>query len=310
MRGCGDVRESLWNRESAPSSTRVDTIPATDSKGAGAKAMTAKPPERPHFRRPPIVEQAITLTFEPIPTFDLVDFGLFWTRVGDQFPRIETGPRFNAPVEGFEELNAPVSLTFSGPVELPRSLMQNDRGELVQVQNDSFGFNWIKVSPDSAYPRFDETSRRLWELYAAFVDFVSARGHAPPTLRQCELTNVNLVPVADFGHDFSDMCNAFVIDPFEWDVEGLVAETYVRRRQHRIVDEEGQPVGRLHSTISPIFRESEKAFQFDLTARSPPTVRTIDQAKAFFDRAHRMINAAFWVSVTPKMRELWGEYHG
>jgi uncharacterized protein (TIGR04255 family) len=289
----------------------LDTIPKEDSKDVGARqAMTAQPPERPHFRRPPILEQAISLSFERITSFDLVDFGLFWERVQKQFPRCETGARFVAPIESFEEVGTPISFSLVGPVELPRSLLRNDRGELIQLQDDSFGFNWIKPSADSDYPRFEHTSARLWELFSIFVAFLEDRGHARPTFRQCELTNVNFVAVRDFGSDFSDMCHAFIVDPFAWNVEGLVAETYIRRRQHKIVDEDGRPVGRLHSAISPVFRDGEKAFQFELTARSPPSVRTEVEAKSFFDRAHRMINQAFWVSVTPKMRELWGEYDG
>lgn len=272
--------------------------------------MTAQPPERPHFRHPPILEQAISLSFERIMSFDLIDFGLFWECVREQFPRSETGPRFNAPIEMFEEISSPISFTLTGPVELPRSVLRNDQGELVQIQDDSFGFNWIKSSPESSYPRFERTSARLWELYSMFVAFLEERGHDRPVFKQCELTNVNLVPVRDFGNDFSDMCNAFVVDPFNWKVEGLVAETYVRRRQHKIVDGDGRPVGRLHSVISPVFRDGEQAFQFELTARSPPTIRSEDDANAFFDRAHRMINKAFWVSVTPKMREFWEEYDG
>lgn len=272
--------------------------------------MTAKPPQRPHFKRPPILEQAISLSFERIMSFDVIDFGLFWTRIKDQFPRADTAARFVAPTEGFEEIDSPATFTLSGPVELPRSLLRNDQGELLQVQDDSFGFNWIKPSPESAYPRFEQTSARLWQLYSEFVRFLADRGHPRPSLKQCELTNVNIIYVRDFGRDFSEMCEAFVVDPFAWQVEGLVAETYVRRRQHKIVDENGAPVGRLHSVISPVFRNGEQAFQFELTARSPPSVRSEDDAKAFFDRAHRMINAAFWVSVTPKMRDFWGEYDG
>src|SRR4051794_34562919 len=122
----------------------LDTIPRPDSKGRGARhAMTAQPPERPHFRHPPILEQAISLSFERITTFDLVDFGLFWDTVRKQFPSNATGARFNAPIESFEEIAMPISFSLVGPVELPRCLLRNDQGELIQLQDDSFGFNCI-----------------------------------------------------------------------------------------------------------------------------------------------------------------------
>lgn len=162
-----------------------------------------------------------------------------------------------------------------------------------QVQDDGFGFNWIKQSNDDVYPRYDKTSARLYELYGLFSEFIETRYSYSIELQQCELTNVNIIPVSSFGDDFSDMSRAFVVDPFLWDVPGLVAETYVRRRQHKIVRADGLPVGRLHSAISPVFRNdtSEKAFQFELTARSAQSLITIDSAKEFFDHAHHLINS-------------------
>jgi hypothetical protein len=104
------------------------------------------------------------------------------------------------------------------------------------------------------------------------------------------------------------MYHAFIVDPFDWQVPGLVAETYVRQRVHRIVDDQGEPLGRLHSTISPVYGpDGEKAFQFELTARSTPTVKSVEAATEFFERAHMMINGAFIASVTKKIRNVWGE---
>lgn len=274
--------------------------------------MNLPTPQRPHFRRPPILEQAISLNFERLPEFDSVDFGLFWHEIRDQFPRADTAPRTAAPVESFEGIETSMMLSLVQPLQLPRSLFRNDaNGELVQVQDDSFGFNWIKASDGSQYPRFEQTSGRLWELYGLFTSYLQKRHNRSPALRQCELTNVNLIPVSDFGEDFSDMGSAFVIDPFAWGVPGLVAETYVRRRQHRIVDESGKAVGRLHSVISPVYdQRNAKQFQFEITARSAPTIRTDEQAVAFFDRAHSMINGVFVASATKSMRALWGEFDG
>jgi uncharacterized protein (TIGR04255 family) len=274
--------------------------------------MTKTAHKRPHFRRPPIVEQAITLNFERIRDFDIVDPGLFYNEVREQFPVAETGARFQMSVELFEGRETHSSLSVTPGLVLPRAIFRNlDSGELIQVQDDCFVFNWVRPSTDAQYPRFERTSSRLWELFDRWVAFIRSRHGSDVILRQCEMTNVNVIPVSDFGRDFDDMGRAFIVDPFAWTVEGLVAETYVRRRVHRIVDERGEPLGRLHSVITPAFSEAnEKTFHLELTARSAPGISTYDDAKAFIDRAHTMINGAFLASITPEMRALWGEEDG
>jgi uncharacterized protein (TIGR04255 family) len=268
--------------------------------------------KRPHFRKPPIMEQAISLVFERLVDFDNVDFGLFWSVIRDKFPEAETTVRVAHPVEYFEERANPVGLTLSAPSLLARSLFRNPKtGELLQIQDDFFGFSWVKPAADSDYPRFDATSARFWEFYQVFQSYLSNRYGICPTLRQCELINVNIVPVAAFGTDYGDMARAFKVDPFDWQVTGLVAETYIRNRQHAIVDDEGTPVGRLHSVITPVIDQNgEKHFQFQLLARSAPIIQVTDEARLFFNRAHEMINGAFVSSVTPLMLEYWEQYDG
>jgi len=132
-----------------------------------------------------------------------------------------------------------------------------------------------------------------------------------PLLKQCELTNVNIIPVSDFGSEYRDMALAFKVDPFDWRVPGLQAETYVRNRQHKILGEKGAALGRLHSVITPVVDQSGvKHFQFELLARSAPNIHDTEFAKLFFERAHEMINGAFVNSVTPNMLQHWGQFDG
>lgn len=270
--------------------------------------MTSPLPKRPHFHRPPILEQAITIVFERVRDFDSVDFGLLWTELRGQFPRADTAPRLSYALESFDGRPASIDLALVQPNLLPRSMFRNEKtGELLQVQDNSVTFNWIKTSEEDEYPRFEQTSSRFWELYRVFAKYVQDRYAQALKLRQCELVNVNMVPV----DDFSDITRAFNVNAFEWDIPGLVAETYTRQRQHVIMDDAGSPVGRLHSVIAPVYdQENKKLFQFGLTARSAPTIRNEDEAVAFFNRAHNMINGAFVNSVTAEMRALWGEYDG
>lgn len=274
--------------------------------------MTEKASMRPHFRRPPIFEQAISVNFERLRDYSIVDPGLFFKEIADQFPVAETGPRFQASIELFEGRPAHGTLTVTPDLQLPRAIFRNlDSGELVQIQDDSFVFNWVRPVDGAPYPRFERTSSRFWEYYEKWSAFVQHLHGANLELRQCEMTNVNIIPVKDFGDDFEHMCHVFKIDPFAWNVRGLIAETYIRRRVHRMVDDNGEPIGRLHSVITPAFNDTgEKIFQFDLTARSAPDISNEEEARLFFERAHVMINSAFLASVTDEMRVFWGEENG
>lgn len=268
--------------------------------------------KRPHFTDPPIHEQVLSLSFERLRGFDALDPGLFWKALEKDFPAVETRPRMSSPTELFEDSEGEIRFEVSSAIQLPRTIFKNEeRGELIQLQDDIFTFNWIHSGANIEYPRFENTSERLWHFFEIFKEYLNARHGFEPVLRQCEMTNINLVPVASFGRDFGDIAEAFNVDPLDWHVPGLVAETYVRRRQHRMIDGEGKPIGRLHSVISPATDgEGREVFQFELTARSAPKIREEREAKEFFDRAHEMINGAFMASVTPKMRKYWGESNG
>jgi len=264
--------------------------------------------KRPHFRDPPIIEQAIAVVFERIRGFDNVDFGLFWSEVSEQFQHADSSHRLTHAIESFDGRDHSVSIVIAPPNPMGRSLFRNDlAGELLQIQDDGLTFNWIKETPDHSYPRYERTSARFAEFYEKFSAFVERRHGEPLRLRQCELINVNMIPV----QDFDQITDVFAVNGFDWPVAGLVAETYVRHRQHLMVDDDGQSYGRLHSDIVPVFDQSNaRFFQFTLTARSAPTVGSFEAVRHFINRAHDLINAAFLHSVHSRMLDKWGEYDG
>lgn len=266
---------------------------------------------RPDFADPPIIEQAITVSFESIRGYNIATPGLFAAKERTHFPTVETAPRTPISTEMFAGHDGHIAFTASPSMQVPRAIFKGPTGgEIIQVQDDTFVYNWIKARPTDPYPRFEHTSAKFWDVFERFVSFIDNETGSRPKLRQCELTNVNIIPVSQFGTDFSDIGKAFNVDPFDWRVEGLVAETYIRKRLHRMVDESGRPVGRLHSTISPVSRQSEQFFQFELTARSGPSITDRRDAERFFDRARSAINGVFMASVTDAMKHIWGENHG
>jgi uncharacterized protein (TIGR04255 family) len=272
--------------------------------------MISVKPTRPDFAAPPIVEQAITLDFNPIHGFSLVHFGQFFGEVASEFPDHSHDIRLDALVENAGLESSPeigIRLVQMGS-HLPRLLLRNAT-ELIQVQNDRFSFNWCKPPIGGEYPRWETTFSRFNATLERFEDFLSAAGLAPLALRQCEVTNVNIIPVSTFGSSFDDIGKAFVVDPLDFNVPCLVPETYVRTRQHRIVNADSGMRGRLHTLLQPAYSASDgsAAFKLDFTARSLPNLNMKTEVAEFFGIARDSINAAFMATTTKQMHKLWGE---
>lgn len=268
--------------------------------------MASLPKIRPKFRNPPLAEQAVTISFDPIQGFDLCDFGLFWGRIREEFPRTETAPPIETSIERFDE-KVVVETGFSfSPIMLPRAFYRSIVGDLVQLQHDRLTFNWVK-SEGRSYPHFEDTLARFKQLFESFNEHVLDRGLPLPQIRQAEVTNLNLIEIQEFNDSFSSIHEVFRVDPLDMEANFLVNETYTRTRQHRIVAADGQAIGRLHSVINPVINpfEAKKAFKFELTARSAPILNNIDDVESFFEDARSAINAAFLATVQPRMKEKW-----
>ena len=118
--------------------------------------------KRPHFRDPPIIEQAIAVVFDRVSKFDNVDFGLFWSEISEEFPQADTSHRLTHSSETFEGRDYGINFVIAPPNPTGRSLFRNKpAGELLQVQDDGVTFNWIKEYPQHQYPRYEITSIRF-----------------------------------------------------------------------------------------------------------------------------------------------------
>jgi uncharacterized protein (TIGR04255 family) len=271
--------------------------------------MTPEVPIRPHYQRPPLVEQAISVSFEPPSGFSIADFGLFWLEIRDQFPTIQTAKRLEKTLENFDGPRAAgIEFNILTEAPIPRALYRANSGEVIHLQDNRFGYNWAKLGQNE-YPRSEHVMGKFEHYFDKFKDFAKARGMGSIVLDQCEITNLNILPVDDFGTDYSDLSEALKVDPLDLGIEYLPPETLVRQRQHRILNGRGEPIGRLHISISPVIsnQDQSKAFRFELTARSANVVATLDDARSFFAIARNAINGAFQSLVTDKMKAIFGQ---
>lgn len=252
--------------------------------------------------------------FEPLAGLTIGDFGLFWAEILSEFPASEAMQPVPTEIESFDGFR-PKQVGFQiMPAEsLPRAAFRNpSNGELVQFQSDRFGFNWIKTNDDHKYPHAEATMDRFCDLFQKFSKYIERRKLGPINIVQCELTNVNIVPVSDVGESFADMATVVRLAPLEYDYANIRLENQLVGSKHIILDDAGHPIGRVHTLGQPSLRvpNNEEAYRLDITARGAPIGSGLEGARRFFDAAASAVNAVFLASTTNAGRRFWGESNG
>lgn len=271
-------------------------------------------PVRPKFTNPPLIERAISAVIQPLTDFALGDFGLFWGTIRNQFPSSEVMESVDPFIETYDRFQSTqIGAEFVSTNALPRAAFRNQAtGELVQLQNNRIGFNWIKTSDDHKYPHSEATLDRFFTLLHSFDEYVRSNSLGKVQIVQCELTNVNVIPVSDVGESFADMSTVLKLASLESDCATIRLENQLIGSRHLILDDGGEPIGRVHTLGQPTLRvpDNEEAYRLDISARGAPLQPTFEGAREFFDAAASAVNAVFLASITGAGRRFWGETHG
>lgn len=264
---------------------------------------------RPDFERPPLAEQAITLIFDRLPGISLVDFGLIWQSFRAEFPVATSQPMREPAVERFDDqVEHPITFKLMPDDAVPRAIFRSESGhEQIQVQPDQFSFNWLQVE-DAPYPRSEPLLGRFEEVFGAFAQYVEERELGLLRIVQCELVNVNIIPVVDFGEGYHDADRFFNLPDSVQGTSSMQLESRSFQAQYRLVADDGRPFGRLRQSLVPVLRieDSQKAYRFELTARGIPDSGNWKDALAFFEKGRNAINATFLASTTALAHSYWG----
>jgi hypothetical protein len=237
---------------------------------------------------------------------------LFWKCIQDEFDSSEARAVVEPQIESFDR---PVTRGFQVQLvpseQLPRCFYRHrNRSELVQVQSDRFGFNWLKHD-GGTYPHSEATVARFFGLYEKFLAFCEERGFGEPTVRQCEITNVNIVSDTAVG-GVVRASEYFTQIPAATGPAFLQTETLGYSLQQLILDDAGKPAGRLYQVFSPALRTDtmEQAYRLEFTARGAPLGAGKDGVETFFSLARSAINGAFLAATTQRAQSQWGYSDG
>lgn len=267
------------------------------------------------FDRPPVVEVALAVHFEPLAKLNVALVGAFWTNVREDYPLADQRARIDPFVEIEDNtLQTQVyRINVGGAVEpLPCSVFfSEDRTRVVQVQADMFVHNWRR-SGELPYPRYSEVRAGFVDNLRRFLDFLQREHVGPWAPVQAEVTYVNHVEPSETWARHGQLdrilapwsgaySNDFLTEP----------EDVALHVRHPFRDEEtGAFLGRLHVDVKPVRRMpgGEPVYAIALTARGGLDGDGIDSVMSALDNQRKQVVLGFKSITSQAARTEWGEH--
>jgi uncharacterized protein (TIGR04255 family) len=145
----------------------------------------------PAYRNPPIEELAIGVQYPPIPNYLDIHAGLYWQRVREQYPKVETQPRIEAPIESPTPPSIPVQFIPIDVRQVRTWLISPTDDHLIQIQNTRFVYNWRRR--ETPYPKFEPLLALFRSHFEKFCDLLAEEGIEKPRVQQIELAYINWI---------------------------------------------------------------------------------------------------------------------
>ena len=266
----------------------------------------------PNFENPPVVEVALAIQFAT-PVFDPITLGAYWAQIRGEFPNRDEQPPLAPMIEDFgaPTPGEPIRIELMNRLPMPRYwFLTGDQAELIQVQDDRFGFNWRKTPEGDSYPRYPALRAKFDERLRQVLSTLEDSGEAAVPC-WCEVTYINhLGPDAETGGrpDLASILRVF--QSRGTDFPPTPEDTQFGQR-FLIPGAEGAsgPIGRLYVSVASAFRVVDLApiYVMTLTARGRPLTEDLEGALAFLDLGRKWIVRSFKGITTDNMHAAWQE---
>ncbi len=248
------------------------------------------------------------MQFEALPGLRAIHLGAIWDIFGRaDFPLTEEQPPLPAQSEraGASQGFFPPQISILNVPPLPRYFFISSSGsEVIQIQQDRFGYNWRKRKEDDVYPRFGAIEAKFEEYARRFVSYVQQEGLGNVRVTQAEVTYVNQIRTEGVPGKLEKVVSVFsggYTDHFLHDPE----EVHLALRYP--ISRNGDFCGRLYVDVRPTASmESGAALTMVLLARGKPDGNDINAAQGFFAIAHEQIVSGFASITSKEMHLIWG----
>lgn len=267
--------------------------------------MAERPANLPDYSNPPIDELAIAVQYPPIEGMYDAHVGLYWQLVRDQYPRAESQPRVDAPIESdTPPIQNPV-VQFSIPfASKGRTWLLSEADDyLIQVQNSRFVQNWRRR--EARYPHFEDLWERFSSNFRKFQDLIRSEKLPVPTVQQVEVTYINWISDIPASRFFKASQAA------EVSAYGRIHEPENQGFSSRY-DLNNDPVERLYVQCQPAIRPAEanvQGSQFALVYRAARAEGLDETEIETLANAGRIIIVnAFTELTTDEAQQRWGRF--
>ncbi len=271
--------------------------------------MAERDSKLPEFKKPPVVEVAISVQFEELQVHG-AHLGLLWSEYRDSYPLAEQHLPIQTKVEQFEPPKASKpTIEFTPSIPTARYWFLNKQGtRLIQVQPNRFILNWRKLDTEEQYPRYRQIRENFLQELTRFREFIEREGLGEIIPDQSELTYVNHIRMDDVWERHGQVDRVVKL----WSSESLVDDYLpepeeVRLRVTYLIPDDDEPNGRLHVTLDPEHFKADESplFNLKLIARGAPEGDGIEGALRFLDRGHEWIVQGFTSITSATMHAKW-----
>jgi len=273
----------------------------------GSAAME-RPPGLPDYGNPPIDEVAISVQFPSVDGLLQPHFGLFWSQIRAQYPRVETQPRIEGPIESLDISTPPQLQQIQIPL-IPLSgrtwYISEADDFLVQLQDTRFVQNWRKRA--EMYPHFEAIASRFWSGFDTLRTLLREEGLPKPVVQQVEINYINWIPDLP-ASAFLKLGAAATLS-----IPGLGEQPENQDWFARyLVTEEHSAVGRIYVICQFAFRTEPSSqpgpgTQFSLTYRTPSLSGMSDEhIQRHMKSGRELIVRTFTGLTTDGAQEAWG----
>lgn len=258
-------------------------------------------PQLVHLTKPPLIEVACGIQFEPIAGWSTAHYGLFWNTLRSEYPRCEDHP----PLPRISPSSlSEIEVEFGTLPPLRRVYFIDRTGNFViQLQPSRLLHNWRRVQETDEYPRFGAAFDRFLRSWQSFQEFLRQVALSAPKLELCELTYLNHI----YGQ--------------EWQFPRDISKFVVISDLTPITKALAQPMGVVLGFAAPL---PDGAGQLDVTIRSgkriadPKDVLALEltargrlpniqnDLDSWFRLAHDSIVVTFLSLTTLEAHSLWG----
>ena len=268
--------------------------------------MAEDPSDLPDFAEPPINESALSIQFQPLPSFGIPHFGLFWQKVRQEYVRFQVVPPVEAATEQFSKPTRPrVGLQLLQQPEVRCWYLNSTGDRLLQLQRDRFIHNWRQVNGTERYPRYPAIRAALQSYWAVFLDFLQSEKLGTPEVNQCEVTYVNHIEHGNEWNGFGELNRVISAWSGRHSGQFLPSPEALSMEVHYRLPKE---LGRLHISVAPVFRgrDSKEVLQISLTARGAPASTKTEDVFAWLDLGREWVVKGFADFTSESVQEFWG----